>query len=169
MNADSVLATLFAALLPLTAVAQEEPEEAEPRNHAAAFVGATTSTERDETDFTLGGDYLRRLGERWSLGVFAEAVFAEHTHWVLGPQVRWHVRRGLWVAFEPVVELAKEESEGEHEPEREARALFRIGSGYDFEVGKWSVGPNFSVDVSREKPSWVFGVNVGQAFGSTEP
>jgi hypothetical protein len=35
--------------------------------------------------------------------------------------------KGPLAAFEPVVELAKEESQGEHEPERDARALFRIG------------------------------------------
>jgi hypothetical protein len=165
------LRSLIAALPLLVALplaAQEEPEvEEHPKNHAAAFLGATTSTERDVTDFTLGGDYLRRVGERWSVGAFGEAIFSDHTNWVLGPQIRWHVRRGFWLGAEPALELAVEEEEEheiEHEPEREARAIFRIATGYDFELGRWSVGPSLSVDVSKEKPAWVWGISVGTGF-----
>jgi hypothetical protein len=161
----SLATTVFAQKEP-------EPEEEHPRNHAAVFLGGTTSTERDETDFTLGGDYLRRLGEKWSLGAFAEAIFADHTNWVLGPQFRWHVRRGFWLGAEPALELAVEEEEehGDHEleSEREARAIFRIATGYDFELGRWSVGPSLSVDISKEKPAWVWGISVGAGFPSRE-
>jgi hypothetical protein len=153
-------------IVALMLIAPQEPEHEEtehPPNHAALFLGATRSTQLDETDFTLGGDYLRRAGERWSVGMFAEAVFAHHTNWVLGPQFRWHLRRKLWIAAEPALELAKEEEEG-HEPEREARAIFRIGTGYELEIGRWSLEPNLSVDVSKEKPAWVFGVSVGRGF-----
>jgi hypothetical protein len=160
---------LSIVLLPASLAAQtepEQPEEKEPPNEVALFIGGTTSTERDETSFTLGGDYLRRVGERWSLGAFAEAVFADPTTWILGPQIRLHVKKGFWLAFEPALELAVEESEEAHEAEREARAIFRIGTGYDFELGKFSVSPNLSVDLSKEKPSWLWGINIGRAFGS---
>jgi hypothetical protein len=170
MSTKTLRAAFLCLSLPVTLFAQQEPEgEEHPRNHAAAFIGATTSTERDETDFTLGGDYLRHLGGRWSIGAFAEAIFADHTNWILGPQIRWHVRGGFWLAAEPAVELAVEEAEEEHEPEREARAIFRIGTGYEFELGRWSVEPNLSVDVSKEKPSWVWGISIGTGFGAGEP
>ena len=101
------------------------------------------------------------------VGAFGEAIFSDHTNWVLGPQIRWHVRRGFWLGAEPALELAVEEEEEheiEHEPEREARAIFRIATGYDFELGRWSVGPSLSVDVSKEKPAWVWGISVGTGF-----
>jgi hypothetical protein len=156
-----------AVLLPASLAAQPSPEEEkEPPNEAALFLGATTSTEREETSFTLGGDYVRRLGEKWSAGGFAEAVFTEETTWILGAQVRWHVRKRFWLALEPALELAAEEAEEGQETEREANAIFRIGTGYDFELGKLSIGPSLSVDISKEKPSWVWGISIGKAFGS---
>jgi hypothetical protein len=81
-----------------------------------------------------------------------------------------HVKKGFWLAFEPALELAVEESEEAQEAEREAKAkakaIFRIGTGYDFELGKFSIAPNLSIDVSNEKPSWLWGINIGRAFGS---
>jgi hypothetical protein len=162
------LALSFSAPLVARQEPQQEPGEAEHRpNHVSAFLGGTTSTERDETDFTLGGEYLREVAEKWSVGVFGEAVFTERTSWVLGPQFRWRVRRGFWLGLEPGLELANEESADGGEGGTAARALFRVGSGYEIEVGKWSVGPSVSIDVSKEKPSWVWGISVGTGLGSS--
>lgn len=41
------------------------------KNHGAAFLGASTHLEHDDTGFTLGVEYARRFG-LWGVGVYVE-------------------------------------------------------------------------------------------------
>jgi len=146
------------------------------RNHAALFAGATTFNGHG-THFSLGGDYLRYLspGSPWAIGVFGEAVFAEHTEWAFGMPVHVDVLADLWVRAGPGLELVQvaelEAGHGEGSAEHadvdtktEAEFLFRIGVGYDFELGGITVSPSMDWDAVRGADALVWGVNVGRGF-----
>ena len=56
-------------------------------------------------------------------------------------------------------------SETEHE--KSVRGLFRVGVGYEIELGKhWTIGPDFAFDMLKGEHVFVYGVTIGFGFGS---
>ncbi len=63
--------------------------------------------------------------------------------------------------FAAGVELSKESSDAE----REVNVAVRIGAGYEFEVGGFSIAPEFNLDlVANESPAIVYGLAFGKSF-----
>ena len=157
-----VVAALTLSEVPVRA--QERLEgEAERRNEIAAVVAGTWEHE-DETFFTLGVEYERRLTSR--LGVIAafEHLF-DADRWVVVAPIVFHVGHGLKFYGGP----GFERSEAEHEEIGETHLLLRGGLGYTLEFAeRFSVGPSLSFDFVREHDEWqraiVFGVGFGVTF-----
>jgi hypothetical protein len=153
---------------------QGEPE-AELRNEIALILAGTRDTEEDETYFTLGAEYERRFTARFGLVAELEYLFAAE-RWIVAAPVVFRPARGLKLFAGPGFERADDEEDderegGEHENGNGGAThfLFRIGAGYGVEFAEhYSVGPTFSVDVIRERGTWVhalvFGVTVGVGF-----
>lgn len=178
----AILAVLLTALPALAqeprastgASAREEPE-LERRNEVAAIVAGTWESEEDDTFFTLGVEYERRLSARVGITVEAEHVFDLDRRIIAAPVV-FRPTPGWKVFAGPGLESAKEEEEGDEEPGversdegRDTRFLFRVGTGYVVELAeRYSIGPTLSVDFVREGGAWtqavVFGVTIGVAF-----
>jgi hypothetical protein len=152
----------------------QEPSE-ERANELAVFLGGTS--EDDETHFTLGVEYERRLGERLGLAVVVEHV-SEVDAWVfLAPfTFRPAPRLGLKLYAGPGFESKQPEIEhppgAEEAPAseggRETFFVFRLGAGWVFELGRVSLTPQLEFDFTREQDEWrtaiVFGVAVGFGF-----
>ena len=60
-----------------------EGDETHRPNVASVFLGATTETAEDETYFTVGAEYERRLSSRWGFQLAAEYV-SDFDAWVVG-------------------------------------------------------------------------------------
>jgi len=135
------------------------------RNHFGVFLGATTELEEDkDTHFTLGIDYTRRITNngRWGLGVFGEAIFANHTEWLFGIPLYFYPTNKLWLRAGPGVEFHKKKKESGKETE--AEFLIRTGIGYSIELNKFTIAPSFSVDFLRNKTSLVWGISILKEF-----
>jgi hypothetical protein len=149
-------------------------------NHVAAFVGGTTLN-KGGTHFTLGGDYVRYLPHhpRLGIGAFGEAIFAEHTEWAIGALLVYRVVEQLGIRVGPGLEILQEEAVehptsksasaaaplAEHETRTKAEFLFRIGVGYDLELGGVSITPTIDFDIIRgSSDAFVWGINVGTGF-----
>ena len=54
-------------------------------NHIALFLGGTTFYQNSGSHFSLGLDYLYRPNNEnpWAYSIMAEAIFAEHTEYVI--------------------------------------------------------------------------------------
>jgi len=153
-----------------------ETEEHEHANEVAAFLGGTT--ENDETHFTIGAEYERRLGERFGLGLVVEHVSQTDAWVLLAPFSYRPLRgRGLKVYAGPGIENKvpepKEapEAAAAQEIEEHGRESFfvaRAGVGWALELGRLSVTPQIELDCVREDHRWdkalVFGVAVGRGF-----
>lgn len=135
------------------------------RNHVGVFVGATTELEEDEdTHFTLGIDYTRRITNdgRWGIGVFGEAIFADDTEWLFGIPLYFYPTNNFWLRAGPGVEFHKEETESG--TETEAEFLIRTGIGYSIEFNAFTIAPAISVDFLRNKTSLVWGIHIVKGF-----
>ena len=138
------LASLAAALGPATLQAQEEKA---PLNTVTVSMGRSRSVEDGVEDITqaVGGDYLRKIAERWEVGVQFDVDFdrgdgAEAL--LVTPVVaysiteRWPVFAGVGVAFEHDHTLA----------------FARVGTEYVFPLGKsrWFLAPGAFLDMGDE-------------------
>jgi len=142
-------------------------------NHISIFVGATTKLEGDnDTDFTLGADYVRRFlkSGRLGIGLFGEAIFAEHTDWVFGIPLYVYPYKNFWLKAGPGLEFHKKkeksssERSGKSKTETDTEFLIRTGLGYDIELAGFTIAPTLSFDFLRSKTSMVWGLNLGKGF-----
>ena len=142
-------------------------------NHIAIFTGATTKLEgKNDTDFTLGADYVRRFSKSGLLGIgiFGEAIFADHTEWLFGIPLYLYPLHNFWLRAGPAIEIheKKKKSEsamsGKSKTETDVEFVLRTGLGYDIEVGGFTIAPNLSFDFLRSKTSMVWGLNFGKGF-----
>lgn len=126
-------------------------------NALEAFLGGTyeDGDEGDESGFTLGLTYERRLSTLIGVGAFWEYAFGDFDKWSLGAPLFIHPYRGFRVALAPGLE----HRDGEDE------FLFRTGLGYEFELDeRWIIMPEVAVDFVDGDESYVFGVSLGYGF-----
>lgn len=181
--------TLFLGLFGLPATAQEPEEEQHTeaeagdheahefhRHHLSVFLGATradvevhggggeTEAEseggegseeiRTETEGTIGLDYEYRFSRAWGLVAAFEWVGGDARNWLMGLAPAVHPVAGLKILAGPGIE----HNDGENE------FVFRVGLGYEFDVGRWSLTPAFNVDFVDSEETYVYGIYVGKGF-----
>jgi len=145
------------------------------RHHLAALIAATSNLDHHHTDFTLGGDYQYRIASRWAVGGFGEVIFAEHTEYLLGIPLYFFLTERFWLRTGPGVEFVTESLE-EHEGHSvsssssqtptttESKFLFRLGAGYNIELGGLTLTPSLDLDLVRNARALVWGLNIGKSF-----
>jgi len=160
------------------------------KNHLGLFLGSTSNLDAKHTDFTLGADYEYRLPFAHGLvgiGFIGDVVLAEHKEMLFMGSVIYHplgslkfyVGNGLALAeheVHAVVEdhhsvngLHKSSGEtqinsAEAETETQNYYVFRIGTGYDFHVGGFSLTPTFNWDIINGHSSLAYGLTFGLGF-----
>lgn len=169
----SMLIVSIIILLPFGFFAQDEHHETGMEeehhfhhNHIALFVGASTFFERDHTIFTMGADYARRFSRNnnFSWGLFAEAIFAHHTEWVLGALITYTSPENFWFRTGPGIEFIQEEIGETGESESKTEFLYRLGAGYKIHFGRFIVDPSVDLDLFRNSETLVWGVNFGMGL-----
>lgn len=129
-------------------------------NHLALFIGSTEAEEhhgeKGDRDFTLGVDYERRLSSLFGIGGMFDWVVEGRREWLLGPIGFLHPYKGLKFFAAPCYQHIREGEEDEF--------VFRIGAGWDFEIGKYALTPELIYDFASEQNFFVFGVAIGRGF-----
>jgi len=155
---------------------QQADEDDSERNHISVFVGATTETGDDsETSFTLGADYERRLSEFFGIGALADFALGKTKRTaLLGVPFFVHPTEPLEFHAAPAIEFANEPSDGDtgedsgdsdSETGSTTNFAVRLGAGYEFALGRFSIAPEVNIDfVSGESASVVYGLAFGIGF-----
>lgn len=147
--------------------AEGEGERGYHRNHGAAFLGASTHLEDDDTGLTLGVEYVRRFG-LWGAGVYVEMASSRlERDAILGVPVFLYPWRGLSLFVAPAAQVVSVdvETDGETEVEREIELLLRFGTGYWFELNETvAIAPTFMADHVSGHWTLVYGVSLGVGF-----
>jgi hypothetical protein len=135
------------------AAGTEGEEWRERPNHLAGFLGVTANA--DESAFTLGLDYTRRVAPGVSVGVFTDYVLGELREFIVGPMVWLYLVGNVAVELAPAAERADEEW----------AFVGRVGVAYEIEFGGFIAGPYAAVDlVEGRKALYVLGVAAGIPF-----
>jgi hypothetical protein len=126
-------------------IAGDEPQKNEEtlKNRVELFLGNTH--EEGENAFSTGLSYEYRLHEFFGIGGLVEYAGMNAREWVLAIPLLIHPYKGLRFALAPGLELPKEDKN---------EFLFRVGVAYEFEIGRWSITPEFNVDFVGGKRLW---------------
>jgi hypothetical protein len=148
---------VFVLTIPLQALAAEEVHEEHKeshyhRHHVGLLVGNTH--EDHEDTFTVGLDYEYRFSQYLGIGGLLEYVGEDFREWVGLVPLFIHPYKGFRFIIAPGVKPKKDEE----------KFLWRVGVGYRFPIGNWTIAPEFNVDFSEGEEGYVYGVSFGYGF-----
>ena len=149
---NTLKALLFTAFLILLFPTSSLAAGSHP-NHIAVFLGGTDS-ETAGSGFTIGVDYEYRFHKNFGIGVMGEYADLDHAAWIVGVPFVLHPWQGLRLTVMPGVEFTDGHS----------NYLTRVGVGYDFHVGDWSLTPTVNVDFVDGHQNLIFGIAFGRGF-----
>ena len=139
--------------------AERREKEEYRKNDLGVFTGETAGN--DESGFSIGGDYERRLSFRfgigadgeWTGGTVREAVFLVPVYLHITKGLRFGVGPGFAHKYESAGEEAHgggEAEPGGHGEGSGTHFLTRLTASYSFEVkSRYSISPSFSVDFTN--------------------
>ena len=147
---------------------EENSEHKLHHNHVAFFLGGTTFYKNNQSYFSMGVDYLYRPNNEnpWAYSIMAEAVFAEHTEFVMAIPLYHYIMGEWWLRAGPGMEIIQEEEHHGDDVKSKTHIefLFRIGTGYSFYLGNLVLSPSVDFDFVRNNDALVWGVNIGYSF-----
>jgi len=168
------IAFLFLTILFLSAPARAGEI---PYHHLALFLGFGVEEKKyhDEETFALGLEYEYRFSDNWGVGAVYEQLGEDSIrNEVFVVPVSLHLGHGWRIFTGPGYEWhdssnAKKSHDDSGKPgshKHKDKFLWRLGAGYEFELGKhWSIAPELLVDVIETGDrTWIAGIAVGYHF-----
>ena len=122
------------------------------RIFVAGFVGVTHEGRRDN-GAALGIAYERLLTSSFGLGAIAEHTFGDLDFRVYAVPFAYHT--GPWRLY-----VAPGVEDGDHGTE----SLVRLGAEYAFDVNRWEISPQLTVDFVDGEEVFVLGTVLGKRF-----
>lgn len=170
----SSIVTLFFFSLFITSFAGGHKKHHTGANHVGVFVGATSNLKANHTDLTIGLDYEYRANTHLGVGLIGDYIMGEHTEILIMAGVFYHPTNALklYLANGFTIARESEELEGDsnssHKKEAEDRTVsnhvLRLGMGYDFHLGRFSVTPTVAWDLITGDSSFAYGLTFGIGF-----
>jgi len=140
------------------ALAGEEAEHEYHRHHFGAFLGAATRAAEGgghDHGFAGGLDYEYRFSRWVGAGVLAEGATGDLRDGVFAGLLFAHPWRDLVLAAGPGLEVTSDATE----------YLTRFGLAYQFPIAPHlTLAPEFSVDLVKREPVYVYGLVLGFGF-----
>lgn len=120
-------------------------EHAEHRNHLAFIIGHAEEEQKDghhESGNILGFEYVRKSAEHWGWGVIGETeVFGDdqNRQGIIAFPLSYFPNKNWRLFAAPGIEF--------REPGHPEHFMFRIGTGYEFRVGRrMTISPEVEID-----------------------
>jgi hypothetical protein len=152
-----ILVVVFILTIPLQVLGAEEEHEEHKEshyhlNHVGLFLGSTH--EEGEDEFTIGLDYEYRFSQYFGIGAVLEYV---------GEDAREGVGMGL-LFIHPYKGFRFLAGAGVKPKAEETKFIWRLGIGYRFPIGNWTIAPEFNLDFTEGRTVEVYGVSFGYGF-----
>ena len=147
-----------------TSYAEEESGHHLPHNHIALLAGIAyeeTDDGHHEDGHVVGVEYIRQFSEHWGWGVgFESEVFGneQKRHGVLAFPISYFPGNRWRLFAAPGIEFRES-----GEPDK---AMFRLGAGYEFELGEhFTLAPEAQVDfIAGGTKVYVIALALGYGF-----
>ena len=148
---------VFLLTMPSQVLAAEEKQEEHKeshyhRHHVGLLVGNTH--EDHEDTFTVGLDYEYRFSQYIGIGLLIEYVGEDAREGVGLVPLFIHPYKGLRFIVAPGIKPKADET----------KFIWRLGIGYRFPIGNWTIAPEFNIDFTEGERGYVYGVSFGYGF-----
>ena len=147
---------LLIMMAPGTTPAEEEHEGHEGihghQHRLELFLGNTHN--EGEDGFSVGLTYEYRLNAILGVGGLVEYVGGELNEFIGAVPLFIHPYKGWRFILAPGFDSKQDRRD----------FLFRAGVGYEFEIDRWSISPEFNVDFVDGEHVLVYGVSFGYGF-----
>ena len=150
-----IMAFLLSVPLQVLAIEEEHEEHKESLyhfNHIGFFLGNTH--EEGENEFTIGLDYEYRFSQYMGIGILVEYVGKPDREGVGLVPLFIHPYKGFRFMAGPGIKPKKDEE----------KFIWRLGIGYRFPIGNWTIAPEFNLDFTEGRVVEVYGVSFGYGF-----
>ena len=163
-NLATLILAALAAFLSGASNAEEEGGHHLPHNHIAVIAGIAYEKSEDghhEDGHVFGVEYIRQFSEHWGWGVAfeREVLGDEHKrHGILAIPVSYFATEKWRLFAAPGIEF-----QDHGDPDK---AMFRLGTGYEFSLGKhFTFAPEAQMDfVAGGSIVYVFALTLGYGF-----
>ncbi len=174
ISTRSVSSILILFLMSISVFARGHKKHHSGVNHVGIFVGATSNVKANHTDLTVGLDYEYRANQYLGVGLIGDYIMGEHTETLIMAGVFYHPTNSLKLYLANGFTIAKEseEAEGDSHSSSEEKAeektvsnhVLRLGMGYGFHIGSFSVTPTVAWDLITGNSSFAYGITFGIGF-----
>lgn len=153
------LLILLLGLLSINTYAQDDEHKHEhPQNEFGIANSLVYFTKEKEVAYGLHVHLLRTLGHsKFGYGIAYERVFDEHKHNTIGLAATYRPIDALQIALSPGITF-----EGDHPSE--IKFAFHAETSYEFEIGKFHVGPLLEIAFDPEDIHISMGLHIGLGF-----
>lgn len=166
MNKPVFIIILLFVILPVTLFSQEDvhPEEGHTHSHKkneiSAGVGVVTLQHEDELAAGLHLHYVRGVAfhDKLGVGLGFETIFDEHKHYTISAVFQYRVYKGWSVAYAPGLLMVKEDGIWEYQFAQ------HFETAYEWEIGKFHIGPMAEIGVEPHGTHYMIGVHFGIDF-----
>ena len=135
------------------------------RHVVGVFLGFTDE-EGHDPEFTQGLEYSYRVNPSWSVGVMVEYAGGEMRNDVAAVPFSWFPHAGWFFRAGPGIEYHNgRDTAPTGEDLDERNFLFKIGGGYEFELGRrFILAPNYNLDFVDGEHVSVYGLSFAVQF-----
>ena len=139
---------------------QHEEGHIHNRNEISIAVGVVPLPEEDKVTAGIHLHYVRGVGSsnRFGIGIGFETILDEHKHYTVSAVFQYRIYKGLFIGYGPGIMIKKENSE------TELQFAQHFELAYEFEVGKFHIGPMAEVGGENNAVHYMIGVHFGMDF-----
>ena len=157
-----VVSFLFAAWLPLSNAEEMHEGAAHSFNrHHTAVIISNTQNDHGEHGLTVGVDYVYRFNSLLGLGGLVEYAGGDFGHLVIAVPLFISPYKNWTFVLAPGTEVYNDEETDA----KKRQWLARVGISHQFHIGeRYSISPEFNVDVSEHETLYVYGLAFGYGW-----
>jgi len=137
-----------------------EKDHTHKKNEVSVAVGVVPLPEENKVTAGLHFHYVRGIGSsnRFGIGVGFETIFDEHKHYTFSVVFQYRIYKGLIFGYAPGLLIKKEDSESE------LHFAQHFELAYEFDMGKFHIGPMAEVGLEGSTVHYMLGVHFGIDF-----
>lgn len=139
---------------------QHEEDHIHQKNEISIAVGIVPLPDEDEVTAGLHLHYVRGIGasNRFGIGIGFETILDIHKHYTISVVFQYRIYKGLIFGYGPGLLIKKENSE------TELHFAQHFELAYEFDLGKFHIGPMAEMGLEGNTVHYMLGVHFGMDF-----
>ena len=129
-------------------------------NELGAAIGIVPGHEGEDNSLGIHLHYIKGVGQHndFGIGLSLETILDEHSHNSISLIGTYHLKNGFTIAYAPGILFE------EHEEDVEIKFTHHFECYYEFELGKFHIGPQLDIGFEELEVHYMLGLHLGIDF-----